>query len=184
MKLAAIHLEGKALLWHQAYMKRRNHVTPSWEEYVKDLTVRFSQPYDDPMADLKATKQKGKSVQDYHDSFDMIASRLNLTEENLLSCYLGGLDDELAIRMFAPKTIQQALCLAKLQEAAEKAKKPKTPQKTPPLLPTPNLSKQPSLPHTTNWRSQPTPPMTPQKIFPTPQKLTPKKPTPQTNKPK
>lgn len=92
------------------------------------------------MADLKALKQTG-SVQDYHDAFDALTSRLTLSEEYLLSCYLGGLEDDvqLSVRMFAPKSIQQALCLAKLQEALVKAKKARSSPK-PPLLPTPPLT--------------------------------------------
>ena len=115
VRLAAIHLEGKALLWHQTYIKRCHNIAPPWDKYVEDITVRFGELYDDPMADLKALKQSG-SVQDYHDTFDALASRLNLPEEYLLSCYLGGLDDEiqLSVPMFVPVSIQQALCLAKL----------------------------------------------------------------------
>lgn len=55
-----------------------------------------------------------------------------------LAAILGGLEDEvqLAVRMFTPKSVQQALCLAKLQEAAHKAKKTKMHSKVP-LFPTP-----------------------------------------------
>uniref|UniRef100_A0A803N5L5 Retrotransposon gag domain-containing protein n=1 Tax=Chenopodium quinoa TaxID=63459 RepID=A0A803N5L5_CHEQI len=113
----------------------------SVKDFDKDITARFGDLYDDPMADLKSLKQTG-SVQEYHDSFDALASRIELSEPYLLSCYLAGLEEEvqLAVRMFNSTTLQQALCLAKLQEAASKAKKPKpsTPlQKQPPLLPTP-----------------------------------------------
>lgn len=59
-----------------------------WTQYVEDITTRFGELYDDPMADLKTIVQKG-SVQDYHDSFDALTSRLNLPEEYLLSYYVG-----------------------------------------------------------------------------------------------
>lgn len=157
VKLAAIHLEGKALLWHQTLAKRCNNVLPGWDKYVEALTVRFGDIYDDPMADLKALKQVG-SVQDYHDTFDALTSRLNLPEEYLLSCYLGGLEDDiqLSVRMFAPKSIQQALCLAKLQEASLSAKKTKNSHK-PPLLPTPQYNKQYTPPPKANTSThQPT----------------------------
>ena len=140
VKLAAIHLEGRALLWHQNYVKGKGVI--SWTQYVQDITYRFGELYDDPMTDLKALKQTG-TIQEYHDSFDNLASRLNLSQEHLLSCYLGGLDEEtqLAVRMFTPTTIQQAHCLAKLQEAVDKSKIPKNPQKNlPPLLPTPKTN--------------------------------------------
>lgn len=124
VRLAAIHLEGRALLWHQNYMKKCLNILPTWAKYTEEITSRFGELYDDPMADLKALKQSG-SVQEYHDMFDALAGRLQLSEEHLLSCYLGGLDEEiqLAVRMFCPKSVQQALCLAKLQEASQKAKK-------------------------------------------------------------
>lgn len=138
VRLAAIHLEGKALMWHQTYMQRCNNVLPTWAQYTADITVRFGNLYDDLMADLKALKQQ-HSVQEYHDEFDALTSRLNLPEEYLLSCYLGGLEEEiqLYVRMFTPKTIQQALCLAKLQEASSKAKLTKQTLKTPLSHPTP-----------------------------------------------
>ena len=160
VRLAAIHLEAKALLWHQTYMQRRNQVLPSWTQYTEDITTRFGDLYDDPMADLKALKQTG-SVQDYHDAFDALTSRLTLSEEYLLSCYLGGLADEiqLAVRMFTPKSIQQALCLAKLQEAASIAQK----NKSKPILPTPpslqklpQTSSKPYFPTTFNTTKPPT----------------------------
>lgn len=83
MKLAAIHLERSALLWYQSYTKSKGVV--SWSQYVLDITDRFGEVYDDPMADLKALKQTG-TIQEYHDSFDSLASRLTLSPEHLLSC--------------------------------------------------------------------------------------------------
>lgn len=138
VKLAVIHLEGKALLWHKTYIKRHDNALPSWNQYVEDITARFGELYDDPMADLKALLQTG-TVQEYHDQFDALASRLNLSEEHLLSCYVGGLEQEIqmVVRMFNLKSVQQALCLAKLQEAGVKARKSKMQMKGP-LLPTLN----------------------------------------------
>ncbi|KAL8156901.1 hypothetical protein AgCh_001853 [Apium graveolens] len=74
VKLIAIHLEGKALLWHQTYVKRQGQVLLMWTQYAKDITARFGKLYDDPITYLKALVQKG-SVQDYHDSFDALTSR-------------------------------------------------------------------------------------------------------------
>lgn len=127
---------------------------PSWTQFTADLTSRFGDLYDDPMAELKNLRQKG-SVQDYHDSFDQIASKLSLTERDLLSCYIGGLEEEIQIRvrMFAPTTIQQACSLAKLQEAASKSQKNKLSTHKPPLLPTPNIPK--LQPYTPNPRPSP-----------------------------
>lgn len=145
VKLVVIHLEGKTLLWRQTYVKRKGHVLPGRNKYVEDITIKFGDLYDDPMADLKVLIQNG-TVQDYHDSFDALASRLNLSEEYLLSCYVGGLEEEiqLAVRMFNPKTMQQASCLAKIQEASAKARKAKVTSKQP-LLPTPTTHTKPNF---------------------------------------
>lgn len=51
--------------------------------------MRFGKLYDDPMAELKALEQTD-TVQEYHDTFNALVSRLDLTEEHQLSCYLGG----------------------------------------------------------------------------------------------
>lgn len=163
VRLAAIHLEGRALLWHQNYMKKCKNILPTWAKYTEEITLRFGELYDDPMAELKALTQTG-SVQNYHDAFDALASRLQLSEEYMLSCYLSGLEEEtqLVVHMFTPKSVQQALCLAKLQEAAQKAKRGKL-QSKPPLLPTPY---QKSSTTTTNARSNPTRTFQPYNIQP------------------
>lgn len=49
-----LHLDGKALQWHRAYMR-----IPSWAEYVNDITNRFGDGFDDPMAELMNLKQTG-----------------------------------------------------------------------------------------------------------------------------
>lgn len=151
VKLASIHLDGKVLLWHQTYIKRKSNVIPPWDQYIKDLTARFGDLFDDPMDELKNLTQTS-TMQEYHDSFDALASRLNLEEEYLLSCYLGGLEEEtqMLVRMFTPKTVQQEFCLAKLQEVSSKARKHRHNPK-PALLPTPNPTK--SIPTNKNHHS-------------------------------
>lgn len=64
-KLASCRLEGKALQWHQSYMKHRlTRDWPRWSEYVGYLYARFgSELLDDPMGDFKDLRQVN-SVQD------------------------------------------------------------------------------------------------------------------------
>lgn len=71
VRVAAMHLEGKALQWHQVFMKGRNsRDPPSWEEYVRALGSRFGDClYDDPMGDLKSLKQN-RTVKEYQESFE------------------------------------------------------------------------------------------------------------------
>ncbi|KAK8938871.1 hypothetical protein KSP39_PZI011490 [Platanthera zijinensis] len=119
VKIAAAHVEGKALFWHQAYMKARiTRQGPYWEEYAQAITERFgSLLMDDPMRELKNLRQTG-GVQSYVDSFDVIYHRVSITEEYALSLFLAGLKPEIefAVRMFQPKTLREVCSLARLQE--------------------------------------------------------------------
>ncbi|KAF2287775.1 hypothetical protein GH714_002668 [Hevea brasiliensis] len=57
VKVAALHLEGKAIKWHQGFVKvRGNDAYVSWE--VRALGVRFgSHAFDDPLAELRNLRQ-------------------------------------------------------------------------------------------------------------------------------
>ena len=109
VKLAAIHMEGKALQWHQSFMKNRNQIEePPWDDYVEALKGRFGERiYEDPMADLKGLIQIG-TLQEYLEEFDILSHKVNLTEDYSLSCFLSGLKDEIRIpvRMLGPKSLQ------------------------------------------------------------------------------
>lgn len=66
VKLASCNFEGKALQWHQSYVKHRlSREWPRWTEYVGSLYARFgAELFDDPMSDFKDLRQVN-SVQDY-----------------------------------------------------------------------------------------------------------------------
>ena len=70
------------------------------------------------MADLKSLVQY-RTLQEYLEEFDILSHKVNLTEEYSLSCFLSGLKDEIKIpvRMFAPRSLQQAYALARMQES-------------------------------------------------------------------
>lgn len=59
VKIAFVHLDGRPLQWHQAYMKGRiTRDVPMWEEYVRALSARFSNlMYEDAMAELVCLRQ-------------------------------------------------------------------------------------------------------------------------------
>ncbi|KAG8376274.1 hypothetical protein BUALT_Bualt09G0046200 [Buddleja alternifolia] len=147
--LAAVYLEGKALQWHQIFM--RNWIDkrmPIWGEYVTVLHDRFgSLLFEDPMSELMNLRQT-RSVREYLDKFDERLNNVNLTESYVVSCFLGSLKGEIEVqvRMFKPKNLQEAVCLAKLKEQAlilahkrnHTNTKPQPFQKSPPLLSTPS----------------------------------------------
>ncbi|RVW58447.1 Transposon Ty3-I Gag-Pol polyprotein [Vitis vinifera] len=138
VRLAALHLEGKAIQWHQGYIKTRgNEAYLDWSEYVIALNARFGQHvFDDPIADLRNLGQTG-SLQSYMDEFDELYPRADIKESHALSFFLSGLIDELQmpVRMFKPQTLADAYSLARLQEIAVAAlqNKPKPVSKGPSL---------------------------------------------------
>lgn len=111
--------EGKALQWHQTFMKNGlSREWPSWGEYVRCLYSRFStELFDDPMEDFKDLRQVS-SVQDYVDTFDELLTRVELAYEYVVSCFISGLKPEigLPVKMFAPRSLQRAISLARIQE--------------------------------------------------------------------
>ncbi|VFQ63309.1 unnamed protein product [Cuscuta campestris] len=117
VKIAAIHLEGEAIAWHRSYMRDVNINNYSWTEYALALNGRFGETFEDPMGELKNLVQKG-TVREYQASFDRLMTIVNLSNENAISCFIGGLKTELnkAVRMHAPKTLMQAYKIARLQE--------------------------------------------------------------------
>ncbi|KAF1860142.1 hypothetical protein Lal_00033739 [Lupinus albus] len=109
-----MHFEGKALKWHHAYVKSLWNALPGWGEYVKVLLERFGEVCDDPMADLMKLRQKG-TIGEYHEEFDAIITRLDFPAENSLSCFLGGLrnDVQMMVKMFQTQTVRKAFTLSK-----------------------------------------------------------------------
>ncbi|WKA01485.1 hypothetical protein VitviT2T_019765 [Vitis vinifera] len=138
VRLAALHLEGKAIQWHQGYIKTRgNEAYLDWSEYVIALNARFGQHvFDDPIADLRNLRQTG-SLQSYMDEFDELYPIADIKESHAFSFFLSGLIDELQmpVRMFKPQTLADAYSLARLQEIAVAAlqNKPKPVSKGPSL---------------------------------------------------
>ncbi|XP_017434719.2 uncharacterized protein LOC108341562 [Vigna angularis] len=126
VKLAVIHFEGKALQWHTSFIKTLpvGHL-PTWTDFTRILIDRFGEIDDDPMSDLMKLRQTG-SVVEHHDHFDVITSRLDLSDNHLLSCFLGGLekDIQLTVKMFQPQDLRKTFHLAKLYESASASNMP------------------------------------------------------------
>jgi len=84
--IAAIHLSGRALVWHQSFMKDfPDGIWPSWEMYRAAILARFGEgPFDDPLAELIRLKQVG-SVAQYQEQFDMLVNRVDLATVQVIS---------------------------------------------------------------------------------------------------
>ncbi|KAF3638600.1 hypothetical protein FXO38_23168 [Capsicum annuum] len=58
-----ICMEGKALQWHQAYMKARLGEIPSLSDYIRAIYLQFRDiKHADPLGELIALKQTGKDI--------------------------------------------------------------------------------------------------------------------------
>ncbi|GKC84162.1 hypothetical protein Tco_1139879, partial [Tanacetum coccineum] len=68
--------------------------TPKEEKYKDAITLKFGSVYDDPMASFKNVKYD-KSAKEYQDTFDNLLSRVEVSEEHVISLNLGGLPTEL-----------------------------------------------------------------------------------------
>lgn len=102
-------LKGRAFQWHQIILKIKLGRLLNWDDYLRDLTLRFSHKMkDDPMSKLIALKQED-SVQKYIEKFDELLNHVNLSEEYFISCFLHSvkLEMKVQIRMLAPCTLMK-----------------------------------------------------------------------------
>lgn len=117
--VASLHLEGEATEWHQAFMKYMSYTQPpTWAEYAMILTEKFRENYDDPMEELKKIVQTS-NVRDYQTTFERSLTRVNLSQENAINCFIGGLKEQvyIAVKMTNPRSLAQAFKAAMMQEA-------------------------------------------------------------------
>ena len=118
LELIQVHLEGRALQWHQTLMSEEEATDLNWHQYIQCLREQFGQHLRyDPMSELVNLKQID-SVLEYQQKFEELVSQLQLPEEHKISFYLGGLKQDLesVVRLLESKTLRMAMNLAKLWE--------------------------------------------------------------------
>ena len=140
-----IHLDGKALQWHQRFAKSKCPLKGiEWNSYLREMKGRFyDYEYSDPMAELVSLKQTN-TVEDFYEEFETLLNLLNLSNDYALSIFLSNLKLDIAnsVKLFYPKNISYALNLAKQVEAMvyNVPKKPFIHQKPGPATSTPIYS--------------------------------------------
>ncbi|XP_022030328.1 uncharacterized protein LOC110931233 [Helianthus annuus] len=159
MRIAVIHLEGKALQWHQGHLKARGIKIKDipWDEYKKDVVHRFADSFvENALEDLVSLRQTG-DLQDYCDAFDALLNKVsNINESQAVCLFIHGLAHSISgpVRMFKPETLKKAYSLARIKNSTNiKAKgyphsttKVVSPLNGPvsaskiPLLPSPNIN--------------------------------------------
>ncbi|KAL6320971.1 hypothetical protein AAG906_010780 [Vitis piasezkii] len=154
VSLASFHLEGEANQWWQwlrrSYSEEGKEV--AWADFEEELWARFGptkcEDFDEA---LSRVKQMG-SLRDYQREFEKLGNRVQgWTQKALVGTFMGGLKSEIAdgIRMFKPKSLKEAISLARMRDD----------QLTRQLRFTRPL--QPNRPHdfSTQMKSKPTPTM-------------------------
>ncbi|KAH0697641.1 hypothetical protein KY290_015524 [Solanum tuberosum] len=123
LRLVAMNLEDEALAWHQAFLRCRDPPNViGWDEYLRAITETFGDDFADPMLELKQLRQTG-TVREFQFAFSRLLTQCNLTTAQAISCFLGGLKDELVgtILMHEPQTLSKVFRLARLTEATQLA---------------------------------------------------------------
>lgn len=120
VRLAAMHLTGKATQWHHNYMNTRYGLFPSWTDYIIAISVRFCELFDDPLAELVALKQDSDTVVVvYLDKFETARMRLVLPEAHALSIFLANMNPHLlsipdSLRSRPSPAVLRLLCYTNL----------------------------------------------------------------------
>nr|GEY18657.1 hypothetical protein [Tanacetum cinerariifolium] len=78
---------------------------------------------EDPMAYLNNLRQTS-TIKVYQDEFDALLSKVAITESQVVSMFLGGMNTYIAmmVRMFKPRTLANTYCLANLKEATNESR--------------------------------------------------------------
>ncbi|XP_071725748.1 uncharacterized protein [Rutidosis leptorrhynchoides] len=118
IRIVSIHLLKKALVWHQQYVKKHGPDI-TWVDYQEAVLKRFNASVEDPMAEIKNLRHTN-SLQTYNDEFEVLLNKVDITEKQSISWYLAGLQKEIEmpVRMFNPKSLEDAMSLARMQNEA------------------------------------------------------------------
>lgn len=95
VKVVCIHFDGDVIVWRRSYMRSRNiDIFPTWTECVLALHDSFGDVFEDPMEVIKNLRQVD-TMKDYKTEFNRQLNEVNMSTENAISCFLGGLKLEL-----------------------------------------------------------------------------------------
>ena len=130
---------------HRAYKEEGRTVT--WEIFEEELWARFGpiecKDFDEA---LSRVRQVG-SLRDYQKEFERLGNRVHgWTQKALVGTFMGGLKVEIsdAIRMFKPRTLKEAISLARMKDEQltrqGKFTRPIQSTRTPLTLPPPKSS--------------------------------------------
>ncbi|KAL4279714.1 hypothetical protein GQ457_03G015840 [Hibiscus cannabinus] len=120
VRVVMLHLEGRALQWHQFLCKSRGNLNATcWNEYLSLLKDRFEPGgFNDPFAELVALRQVD-SVEQFYDDFIHLVNQVELPEDYVLSMFKNHLRLEISqfVTLLQPKSLMDAFHMAKHVES-------------------------------------------------------------------
>ncbi|KAL4335063.1 hypothetical protein GQ457_07G010560 [Hibiscus cannabinus] len=120
IRVVMLHLEGKALQWHQFLAKSNGDLNRmSWNEYVKQMRERFAPGgFDDPFVELVALKQL-ETVEKFYEDFIHLLNQVQLPDDYVLSLFKNHLRIEIGayVKLLQPKNLMNAFHLARHVES-------------------------------------------------------------------
>ncbi|KAL4303652.1 hypothetical protein GQ457_10G007350 [Hibiscus cannabinus] len=120
IKLVMLHLEGKALQWHQFATKNHGDLNQlRWNQYLGLLRDRFAPGgFDDPFADLVALRQTD-TVEQFYEEFFILLNQVQIPDDYALSIFKNHLRLEISqfLKLLQPKNLIDAFHMAKHLEA-------------------------------------------------------------------
>ena len=127
IRLVSMHVFDRALNWHKQFMKRHGEVA-TWDVYEKQIKKRFDSVFEDALMELKNLRQT-TSIQVYQDSFESLLNKVELTEKQAISLYIGGLKEEIGMlmRMLDATSLPDVFAWSKMEEARLAVMKKNTP---------------------------------------------------------
>lgn len=92
VRLSLIHFDGAPSAWHQPIVQSESgsQLLSDWVQYRALIVERFEEVLDDPITELKQL-QETEGITEYNEKFELIRSRVKLSEQYLMSAYLAGL---------------------------------------------------------------------------------------------
>ena len=120
VRLAAMHLFGKALKWHRNYMAEQFGIFPSWTDYIIAISGRFNGLFDAPLAYLVSLKHGSDTIEEFFEKFENARTRLSLHEAHALSIFLTNMNPHLSlyVHQFGVTTLSPAARIAIFHESS------------------------------------------------------------------
>ncbi|KAL4301768.1 hypothetical protein GQ457_10G007190 [Hibiscus cannabinus] len=120
IRVVMLHLEGKALQWHQFLSKTQRDLNNMvWEDYLKLMRERFAPGgFSDPFSELLALKQS-ESVEQYYEEFINLLNQVQLPDNYVLSMFKNHLRLEISqyLELLQPQSLIDAFHMAKRVES-------------------------------------------------------------------